>query len=104
MTAKYTPGPWATEYTGCSDDSDFDIETATVVTAILQLGQSLGLEVIADVECHHASVANVEANAKLIAAAPDMAEALQMVLSCFAPEDDDVTVRKVKAALAKAGL
>lgn len=95
MTAKYTPGPWATEYTGCSDDSDFDIETATIRAGHL---------VIAEVECHHASVANVEANAKLIAAAPDMAEALQMVLSCFAPEDDDVTVRKVKAALAKAGL
>lgn len=37
--------------------------------------------------------------AHLIAAAPAMYEALQKVLSCFAPEDNDVTAQAVRNAI-----
>lgn len=38
----------------------------------------------------------------LIKAAPELLEALIMVNSCFAPEDNDITTQKVRAAIAKA--
>lgn len=41
---------------------------------------------------------------KLAIAAPDMHAALRMVESCLAPEDNDVTAQKVRAALIKAGM
>lgn len=41
-------------------------------------------------------------NCRLIAAAPDMLNALLMVNSCFAPDDNDITAQKVRAAIAKA--
>ncbi len=37
-----------------------------------------------------------------LAAAPDLLEACKMALSCMAPEDDDITARKLRQAIAKA--
>lgn len=101
--SKHTPGPWAIEYTGCSDDTDFDIETATI---------RAGHIVVAKVECHHESIANIEANAKLIAAATDMAEALRNIEMWIAAQPENVrclppiecALHAARAALAKAGL
>ncbi len=35
-------------------------------------------------------------------AAPDLLEACKMALSCMAPEDDDITARKLRQAISKA--
>jgi len=43
-----------------------------------------------------------EANTCLIAAAPEMLEALKTIESCLSPEDNDYAARKVRAAIAKA--
>lgn len=40
--------------------------------------------------------------ARLIAAAPDMLDALKAIESCLAPEDNDYAARKVRAAIASA--
>lgn len=95
---KYTPGPWAIEYTGCSDDTDFDIETATI---------RAGHIVVAEIECHHESIANIEANAKLIAAAPDMAARLRDIVQAYEIGSSSalqVWIEDTRALLAKAGL
>jgi hypothetical protein len=42
------------------------------------------------------------ANARLIAAAPDLLDACRMALSCMAPDDNDITARALRAAIAKA--
>lgn len=49
-------------------------------------------------------VAEVGANAKLIAAAPEMAEALRALLESRGPISADDAAKKARAALAKAGL
>lgn len=66
----HTPGPWHVEYTGTNTfgEDDFDLESATVRS-------EHGL-VVAEVECHHAHVADIEANARLITAAPELLSAL----------------------------
>lgn len=69
---KHLDGPWTVEYTGVSTLEDFNIETATIRAGHL---------VVAEVECHHPSIAAVEANATLIAAAPDMLEVLQFIVN-----------------------
>lgn len=42
------------------------------------------------------------ANAQLIAAAPEMLDALKKIESCLNPEDNDVAAKAVRAAIAKA--
>lgn len=71
---KHLEGPWTVEYTGVSTLDDFNIETATIRAGHL---------VVAEVECHHASIASVEANARLIAAAPELAQATRDLLKAF---------------------
>ena len=98
--AKHTPGPWTVDYTGCSDDADFNIETATIRAYSI---------VVAEVECHHESIASVEANTKLIAAAPDMANLLEE-WRCFVLHgtsrrySEREMLEWTAAVLAKAGL
>lgn len=88
-TAKHTPGPWFFEVDA--------VEEGIVIR-----------------DAHRNKLAyllnNGNANAKLIAAAPDMAEALKGMLSAFAWEAEgsgsirDAVINKARASLAKAGV
>ena len=67
---RHTMGPWKPEYAGYNDmDGNFDIETVTI--------RGAGNLVVAKVEPHHASVADVIANANVVAAAPEVLAALR---------------------------
>lgn len=44
-----------------------------------------------------------EANARLISAAPEMADALKWVRTCYRPDDNSDMVKAIDAALSKAG-
>jgi hypothetical protein len=58
------------------------------------------LAVVAEVHDEHQPTG--QANAALIAAAPELLEACRKALSCMAPEDNDVTAKALRAAIAKA--
>ncbi len=92
-----TPGPWAIEYDGPS----LPIITAPAATS----ARKIMTDVIA-----HAKGDNAEANARLIAAAPELLEALEVALIYLEhagdgavryPEDDKAE-QQARAALAKA--
>lgn len=92
MSARCTPGPWITEFTGHNDvDGDFAIETAII--------RGVGNLVVAEVEPHHESIASVVANANLIAAAPELLDALKALVAQF---DPDGQWEGAAAAIAKA--
>lgn len=104
----YTKGPWSMETVETSNGSchkigpfpsgrDWRPETHACVYAD---GFRLGVD-------DNLSVAiELRANANLIAAAPDMAEALRACMSAFGGEYEAQTeaYKKARAALAKAGL
>ncbi len=89
--SKHTPGPWyAVGYWVEHGDSVADICTCDPA-AIEQ--EHLGR-----------TSAEIEANARLIAAAPDLLEALKSMPQSMAATDDDLMrwVEKARAAIAKA--
>lgn len=96
MTTKYTPGPWiiANEsYCPQTDRSGYRIESTTaggIVCDVIHTG--------------HFAADNPEAHADLIAAAPELAEALQNIL--FAPSHESLApfYEDALQALRKAGL
>jgi hypothetical protein len=97
-TFKHTPGPW--------------LRIGTTVYALMHAGWKRGVEqfknrftvqVQRDREC---SEEEAEANARLIAAAPDLLEALEAMYEMFngngiTPNDDDAII-SARAAIAKA--
>lgn len=85
--SEHTPGPWAIP----SRDSGVTVNA--------------GSAIIAEVYPQGANTAQ-RANAKLIAAAPDMAEALRQISTTVAPKGSHAAIMKRIAdrALAKAGL
>ena len=87
MDSEHTPGPWDTQHTATLEWAQQSVVYAE--------GQERAVALVYDGE-HH------EANAALIAAAPDMYEALVMVEREIGPEDRS-TSRKVRAALTRAG-
>jgi len=96
--AKYTPGPWALQYEPTSTAGvrvRFDIRSATrIAIASGQSQEHLGEDVgVQEVECI--------ANARLIAAAPELLEALQETLGYF-PAEFRSQLEKARAAIAKA--
>ena len=74
-TAQHTPGPWAYA------DAAWDATN----TAYTVYGAAKLLQPVADV----LKTANAHANARLIAAAPDLLAALEDALSIFNPEPPD---------------
>ena len=95
-TSNHTPGPWTQlAYGGAVDGDPERIEIRSTVCNI----------VVAEIECHHETVTDSSADARLIAAAPELLAALhlaQAILNKHAPHTvgDD---HQIAAALAKAG-
>lgn len=97
---KHTPGPWY-------------VNTDSIDISLKQIGVHPSSEVIQRSNCigirHNgtsAGVATATANARLIAAAPDMLESLIEVLSCIDQHTDDAVLGPIignaKSAIAKA--
>ena len=93
MKAKHTPGPWRVGYLDCNKQSVVMSEHIEIAT------------------CWHHSVGSIEkemhANAALIAAAPDLLETLQVLLSlhdaCVDTADAwNASMEEARAAIAKA--
>lgn len=85
METKHTPGPWAVFG---------EVGLQIAVSSVAMPGLNLNV-------AHVAGIRNGEghANAHLIAAAPDLLDALRkMLLCCYDEELDDQTVEAVEAA------
>lgn len=93
METKHTPGPWQLER--LTGDHDIGIRvTGPVVsgyTAFIRTGWP-----------HENQRVEQEANAKLIAAAPDLLEALMTLVSSYDAEDSFAELTVARAAIAKA--
>jgi hypothetical protein len=96
----HTPGPWATEYMKSSRggyaQQIFDANGVLVATAAwypVRVSEST-------------TATNREANARLIAAAPDLLEALEAMYEMFngngITPDDDAAIIAARSAIAKA--
>lgn len=83
MTTKHTPGPWKVSYTKIS------VITAENGAVIAKVNKIDGL-------------VNLQANARLIAAAPELLEALIECLDCEFSVTDRAAINKARAAIAKA--
>ncbi len=98
MKKQHTPGPWAVSH---GYDGSMSVDTVNHVRLNLTTACKV---VVADI-CKHemAEHFSAEANARLIAAAPDLLEALKMVLDDpNALDGRPRTYEYVRAAIAKA--
>lgn len=109
MTTQYTPGPWVITYKTQSDYPHMyithDSETRSQIIADLHCPVNI------DAGGNTYSNMNKQANARLIAAAPDLLAALQSTLNVLAGiatgdlktiERDSPAIAKARAAIAKA--
>ena len=89
----YTPGPW--ELSGCSDGEMHELWNPDETTVI---GNILILDGMERAEC--------DANARLIAAATELVEALKKMLHAYAPTEGRQlnASEKAREALRKAGV
>lgn len=93
--SKHTPGPWTENIDRRPKGQSIEITNSNPTASALAYVP------------HHGKFS--EANAKLIAAAPDMAEALRQAVEVFNAKEIDalqafVMIERMRAALAKAGL
>ena len=98
MTAKHTPGPWSWCAVGWEEPSGaFDIEATTA--------DGRHVIIASRYDWQH-RVEESEANARLIAAAPELLEALRGLRRWMGPcgldEEIDAAMRAADAAIAKA--
>tara|TARA_R100000306_G_scaffold26658_1_gene30401 strand:+ start:24 stop:338 length:315 start_codon:yes stop_codon:yes gene_type:complete len=96
---KFTPGPWSVHNTG-DIFTDLGARNAEGIDAPSNDGWH-----IADCDMGGLCLEEVRANAHLIAAAPDMYEALQQAITSMQDsgyQNSHVVIRAGKAALAKA--
>jgi hypothetical protein len=91
MTTKHTPGPWRIEK---RPGNEMEYHVVAEVRSPVALAKTL---------CNGLPVEVDRANARLIAAAPDMAEALQAILAANG-EDHETGLRVAREALQKAGV
>lgn len=89
--ASYTPGPWKVVGDEFCEPWKTDVcterDNECVLVASVRIAPPVG---------------ETGANADLIAAAPDLLEALKAIESCLSPYDNDYAAQKVRAAIAKA--
>jgi hypothetical protein len=92
MSTQHTPGPWGTDH----KDHDSPYQNIKI-----KAGSKTVCTIWIDDAPDHAFNSEQEANARLIAAAPDLLEALQNLVNGngFAPSE---SLEKARAALAKA--
>lgn len=88
---KHTPGPW----TDISDRANARHPMALISTNCLD---SISIDATKSGRTFDES----RANARLIAAAPEMLDALRTIESCLAPEDNDFAAKKVRYAISLA--
>lgn len=96
MTAQHTPGPWTTY----ADDN-------TLIGPAVSDGKAMIADAIGPLPAHPQSwrrpIAEVQANARLIAAAPELLEALRAVLVKLEGQHPDLMeCAEARAAIAKA--
>ena len=102
MSQQHTPGPWS-----ASSDDKLNPERAYGITVPWNDGDERGTVVIAEIT-HADSAERAKADARLIAAAPDLLAACRAALACPEmnwQEMDDVSraaVNAARAAIAKA--
>lgn len=95
MTSKHTPGPWSCIDEGRLDDCVHSAAAEFVEGDIICLSPIL--------EGYEVSAENWEANALLIAAAPELLEALEGFVSCWDACSSPLEfVARARAAIAKA--
>lgn len=94
--SKHTPGPWYHTGREFNDVRDSDDELVAVALH-LRVGQP------------ERSLQEAEANARLISAAPDLLEALELMYACYADpswishkQQEDKIHAQVRSAIAKA--
>lgn len=109
MTSKHTGGDWgvATIDCGAADDEVVTLVNGCMVNIAAVFGAGEYSEARPDGkdEPHYeVSKEEAEANARLIAAAPDLLEALELTLNavCLAGWYDDYSAVKAREAIAKA--
>ena len=90
MTSKHTPGPWHVE----------TIETADTVEAIAVRDGNYGM-FLAQIEPHAIEHADALANARLIAAAPELLAALEALVAVQYSGNPEPAFAQARAAIAK---
>lgn len=90
METKHTPGPWS-------------INAWPQAGTDIAIG-AIGTPLIAKVPLRDVSIIGQQANADLIAAAPELLEACQLMLTCMglAGWENDLAAIKARTAIAKA--
>jgi hypothetical protein len=97
MTAQHTPGPWIIHKSKCT----FVIQSSTEPRAGL-IGHVYAKGDLSADQSSYSKPEEAEANAKLIAAAPDLLEALRLAYKWSNDWPDDVLLQ-VQETLANAG-
>ena len=85
MEKKYTPGPWATLRSADDVTMWVDAENGDVLATI-----------------HRANIDTRDANARLIAAAPELVEIIDELLATYYGAPDPDVFKRAEAVLAKA--
>lgn len=103
MTApKWTPGPWVVD----ADDRDYGACVRTSAEPCVSVAWCGPASAVSAFGSYSVLLEEVHANARLIAAAPDLAEALEAVIADITADNDtwapDSSVELARAALAKA--
>ncbi len=106
----HTPGPWSIveryeDALSIVDREGFEHVTAESHAILLGYAEKLGIQHWADSQDAQRDISPEEqfANARLIAAAPDMADALATLFTCNLSDLPGDVVAMCRAALAKAG-
>jgi hypothetical protein len=103
MTTKHTPGPWKVAFTETgSQYIDAKGKYDYGVQAVLVVAEDCEAHPVADASCNWTcrDGAECEANARLIAAAPDLLAALQEILGRYDEDNLKLTVDAIQASRA----